>query len=169
MSLYTDKAQASLQQREELKQKILKIVFERCDDNEDGRVQPGAVQLYVWHTMGFRGHVDKDFAAFVKTALWQQGYTVNSDSGHKYIKNLKWKGEKLEDWRAPKAIDIPHWIDKKRKFRYVLEDGSMVLNKPPGPYPAIVEIVEPKPQNRYKKIYIAQDDNSFITEKVLIT
>ena len=129
-NIYQDTAQASLSQRENLKQQILRLVMERCEPHEHGRLQPGGIQTYVWHSLGFKQMVDKNFGRFVISALAGAGYTVRIEDGKHYVNGLKWKGERVANWSKPKGWDIPKWLSPKLKFRYVTSDGTTTINKP---------------------------------------
>ena len=169
-NVYKETAKATLEQREALKQQVLRLVMERCEPHECGRLLPGAIQTYIWHSMGFKQMVDMHFRKFVIKVIASAGYTVRIEDGHHYVNGLKWKGERNANWRSPKAWDIPKWLSPKLKYRYVTSDGTVTINKPMTDSNGTTEIKiqtaedeaeEEKVYRRSKEIVYKEDDPHF--------
>lgn len=106
-----------LESRQELKEHILQIILDRCDKGH-GRVQRGALNLYVYQKLGLIGHPGNYFSKFVKKVLTEAGYRESYLVGKRCYYGLSWKGEAKENWDNPQAADIPVWLDNYAKFEF---------------------------------------------------
>lgn len=98
--------EAQLNLREQLKERILAIVSERCDTGV-GRVQRGALHFYIYSKLGLKGKPGNHFHKYLSKVLEEAGYRDSYLEGVRCTCGLTWKGETKEDWRYPKAEDLP--------------------------------------------------------------
>ena len=112
--------EVALRNREELKSQIVSLIRERCDVGH-GRVQRGALHLYLYRKLGFYGHPGNDFARYITKILTDAGFRDSYLRGARCYYGLSFKGEKKEVWRKPQASDIPRWIGNHQKFCFLDE------------------------------------------------
>lgn len=109
--------QAELALRQDLNERILTIVLQRCEPAQ-ARVQRGALQLYIYKELGFYGIPGNHFSKFITKVLRQFGFRDSLKDGSKCYYGLQWKNEDRKAWKHPKALDIPVWIDNNTKFGF---------------------------------------------------
>lgn len=109
---------AELRIREQLNNQILSLIQDRCDIGY-GRLQRGALHLYIYNKLGFHGTPGNDFAKFITKTLVNAGYRDSYLIGKRCYCGLSWKGETKENWNHPQAKDIPHWIEDSKRFEFI--------------------------------------------------
>lgn len=110
--------EAELSNRKQLKEKILSLINDRCTTGH-GRVQRGALHLYLYRKLGFHGHPGNAFAKYITKILTEEGYRDSYLIGKRCYYGLSFKGEKPENWNKPVANDIPKWMDNIQKFEFM--------------------------------------------------
>lgn len=115
MKTFQSNLEAELQSRQNLKNHIHDLIMDRCTQGH-GRIQRGALHLYLYHRLGFIGHPGKDFAKYINKCMKEYGYRTTYLVGKRCYYGLSWKGE--VDWLSPQASDIPVWMDNHQKFDF---------------------------------------------------
>ncbi len=116
--------EAELQHRQELEEQILSIVNARCE-NGSGRVQRGALQLYIYRKLGFHGQPGDKFAKFINKVMINNGYRASFLSGKRCYCGLYFKGETKETWNHPISLDLPFWSSNTEKFMFKGEEKDL--------------------------------------------
>ena len=106
---------AELNARQQLSEQILEIIQARCI-NGAGRVQRGALHLYVYNKLGFHGSPGNKFARFINKIMVNAGYRDSYLVGKRCYYGLSFKGESKENWNNPTGEDIPVWSSNLEKF-----------------------------------------------------
>ncbi len=125
-------AQAELDARLELHRRILAIIYARCETGY-ARVHRGALHAYVYNALGLHGPPSAPFVKIMHQVVAGAGYRPSYLHGQRCYYGLGWKGEAAEDWCTPRALDIPRWIDVRRKFALVApEEAHVPAHRPAG-------------------------------------
>ncbi len=117
MHTLQDLIQAELTLRQDLKDQVLAIVQARCESGA-GRVQRGALHLYIYRQLGFHGSPGTFFAKFITKVMTEAGYRDSYLVGARCYYGLKFIGELPENWRNPQAEDLPVWLSNQQKFGF---------------------------------------------------
>lgn len=117
MTLLEQSIAAELKHRQDLETQILTIVRARCETGS-GRVQRGALHLYIYRQLGFHGQPGDTFAKFINKVMVNNGYRASFLSGKRCYCGLYFKGETKETWNHPVSDDIPFWSSNTEKFMF---------------------------------------------------
>lgn len=98
--------EAELSLHQELKEKVLHIVKNRCNVGY-GRVPRGALLAYIYFSLGFHGRIGNDFSKYFTKVLLEEGFRCSYYSGKRIFVGLRWKNEDMSNWRRPLAKDLP--------------------------------------------------------------
>lgn len=109
--------QAELSNRQEFEKQILDIIQDRCVTGS-GRVQRGALHLYVYDKLGFHGQPGNKFARLINKIMINAGYRDSYLMGKRCYCGLSFKGERKENWNKPMGLDLPVWSSNVEKFMF---------------------------------------------------
>ena len=104
-----------LNNRELLEKEVLNIINDRCVTG-NGRVQRGALHLYIYKKLGFYGQPGNKFAKFINKIMVNNGYRDSYLIGKRCYCGLHFKGENKKTWNAPIGKDLPIWSSNFEKF-----------------------------------------------------
>lgn len=72
--------EAELKQRQELKNKVMEVVFQKYQIG-NGKVMRGALQQYVYEQLGFHGKPGNHFHRFINGLMTDNGFRVSFSRG----------------------------------------------------------------------------------------
>lgn len=87
--------QQELQAREDIKNQIMDMVMEVCQDSYDGYIQRGPLQRYLWEQLGMKGRPSNQFSRFVNRILTNKGYRNSFHVGARCYYGLSWKDNSI--------------------------------------------------------------------------
>lgn len=82
--------QQEIQSRQQIKDQIFQMIFEVCN-NDDGYVQRGCLQRYLWEKLEMKGRPSNQFARFLNRILLKNGYRSGFHAGMRCYYGLSWK------------------------------------------------------------------------------